>query len=268
MLSFLPPIAYRYTLKKPFGGSDVWALQMNLNLLGESLDEDGIFMNLTDAAVKHYQGKRSLTVDGIAGPVTQRRMCLDLLQKFASSKLPSGLLRGVIEGESGYSVGCVNSDVPGGLDCGWTQDRVLDEEFSTARFRKAFRAADSFPALADALDAAARSYYGKTGCRTARQAWWLATLSWNWPAAAQHYAEGTVDTWKYQAVYLPQLGISDGGTIAARLANGTQIRVYSMNTPAQWIKKIGVTGVSTGLQWADFYVSSKWTYIGNTFPTP
>ena len=51
-------------------GSDVTELQKLLNKNGYKLDEDGIFGAKTQAAVKDYQQKNNLTVDGIAGEKT------------------------------------------------------------------------------------------------------------------------------------------------------------------------------------------------------
>lgn len=48
-------------------GSDVTELQKLLNQNGYSLDEDGIFGTKTQAAVKDYQQKNKLDVDGIVG---------------------------------------------------------------------------------------------------------------------------------------------------------------------------------------------------------
>ena len=48
-------------------GSDVTELQKLLNSNGYSLDEDGIFGEKTQAAVKDYQQKNNLDVDGIVG---------------------------------------------------------------------------------------------------------------------------------------------------------------------------------------------------------
>ena len=51
-------------------GNDVKTLQELLNQNGYSLDVDGIFGSKTQAAVKDYQTKNKLTVDGIAGNET------------------------------------------------------------------------------------------------------------------------------------------------------------------------------------------------------
>ncbi len=49
---------------------DVKALQQILNTLGYKLDTDGIFGDGTLSAVRDYQSKHSLTVDGIVGNAT------------------------------------------------------------------------------------------------------------------------------------------------------------------------------------------------------
>ena len=51
-------------------GGDVTELQKLLNQNGYNLDEDGIFGDKTQAAVKDYQQKNNLSVDGIAGNKT------------------------------------------------------------------------------------------------------------------------------------------------------------------------------------------------------
>jgi murein L,D-transpeptidase YcbB/YkuD len=59
-------------LKKGDSGSTVVIVQHALNISGiqPALDEDGIFGNDTDAAVKAFQQKNKLQVDGIVGPAT------------------------------------------------------------------------------------------------------------------------------------------------------------------------------------------------------
>ena len=51
-------------------GSDVTELQKLLNGNGYKLDEDGVFGEQTQSAVKDYQQKNNLTADGIVGSNT------------------------------------------------------------------------------------------------------------------------------------------------------------------------------------------------------
>ncbi|MBR4971679.1 MAG: peptidoglycan-binding protein, partial [Oscillospiraceae bacterium] len=51
-------------------GSDVKALQQLLNILGYGLSTDGIFGNGTNSAVRSFQSKQKLVVDGYVGSAT------------------------------------------------------------------------------------------------------------------------------------------------------------------------------------------------------
>jgi len=55
-------------------GEDVKLLQTNLSSKGYKLTVDGIFGKLTFAAVRDYQGKNGLVVDGIVGPATLAKL--------------------------------------------------------------------------------------------------------------------------------------------------------------------------------------------------
>ena len=69
------------TVKFGSKGADVMTLQMALNSAGYSLSADGIFGAKTEAAVKDYQRKNGLTVDGIAGPKTWSRLGYETMEK-------------------------------------------------------------------------------------------------------------------------------------------------------------------------------------------
>ncbi len=60
------------TLKKGSKGKPVTQLQKALNKRGAKpkLKEDSIFGLLTDAAVRTYQKKKKMKVDGVVGPLT------------------------------------------------------------------------------------------------------------------------------------------------------------------------------------------------------
>lgn len=55
------------TIKRGSRGSDVRDLQSTLNSKGYNLSVDGIYGSKTDAAVRDYQSKNGLSVDGIVG---------------------------------------------------------------------------------------------------------------------------------------------------------------------------------------------------------
>ena len=58
------------TLRKGSSGDDVKNLQELLNRNGYNLDVDGVFGSKTQAAVRDYQAKTGISVDGIAGEQT------------------------------------------------------------------------------------------------------------------------------------------------------------------------------------------------------
>ena len=60
-------------------GEAVKLLQHRLNLVGYQLQEDGIWGAKTDSAVRGYQYKAGLTVDGIVGPKTQAKLIQDAI---------------------------------------------------------------------------------------------------------------------------------------------------------------------------------------------
>lgn len=57
-------------LRRGSQGEAVKNIQGQLNIFGATLVEDGIFGPATEAAVKEFQNKNGLTVDGIVGPQT------------------------------------------------------------------------------------------------------------------------------------------------------------------------------------------------------
>lgn len=66
-------------LRKGDRGDAVKLLQHRLNLVGAILQEDGEWGVQTDTAVRNYQYKAGLTVDGIVGPLTQRKLIQDAI---------------------------------------------------------------------------------------------------------------------------------------------------------------------------------------------
>ena len=81
---FLTPVAQTKPtdtnlLRKGDTGSEVKLLQHRLVLIGNQLTEDGIWGVKTETAVRNYQYKAGLTVDGIVGPKTQAALIKDAI---------------------------------------------------------------------------------------------------------------------------------------------------------------------------------------------
>ena len=81
---FLTPVTQPQTantdlLRKGDRGDDVKLLQHRLNLLGWQLTEDGIWGVQTDSAVRGYQYRAGLTVDGIVGAKTRAALIRDAI---------------------------------------------------------------------------------------------------------------------------------------------------------------------------------------------
>lgn len=66
-------------LRKGDTGATIRLLQHRLNLVGSQLTEDGIWGVQTDSAVRGYQYKAGLTVDGLVGPKTQAALIRDAI---------------------------------------------------------------------------------------------------------------------------------------------------------------------------------------------
>ena len=66
-------------IRKGDRGSDVKLLQHRLNILGSQLTEDGVWGVQTDSAVRGYQYRAGLTVDGVVGPKTQAALVRDAI---------------------------------------------------------------------------------------------------------------------------------------------------------------------------------------------
>lgn len=222
-----PAKTYRYVLKEGLQGHDVWALQIALNARGFDLVEDGAFGPKTSAAVKTYQTNQKLTTDGIAGLLTQRSLALVLIapQEQAAS-IPVGMVRGLVEGESGYAVGAVNWKIAGGVDCGWVQRRVIEANYNDTAFRAAF-SPEQFKRVCNDMRSRKDAYYGDPGALTHQRAWELAVLYHNWPAGADS------------------------------LAKGNKLSTQEVD----WVKAIGVPNVTTPAQWAEYYIDTKTAYV-------
>lgn len=227
-------------------GWDVAALQIGLNShRSTKLVVDGVYGKASEAAVRSEQEQHKLTVDGICGQATQTAICLfEANRAEAGHGLPGGMLRGLIEGESGFyfatttglyvrnntrDLGVVQRNTPMG-------DQAL--------IHSAFAVRTQIDRTAKDLRLKHDEFFGRPGCKTHRAAWENAVLFHNWQSAAYQIAAGTFDTWRY---------------IAAD-RNGVK-RSYHVDEPADWIIDIGVEGVETAREWVGFYVRTKTTYV-------
>jgi len=105
-------------------GEDVFALQTALNGLGFPCGTpDGYFGPKTDYAVSSAQKKYFLTVDAMAGGITQKVLAMEVAEKLAPDVgVPLSAFRGQLEFESGFRLGNYSPPRPeGDYDAGVTQ---------------------------------------------------------------------------------------------------------------------------------------------------
>jgi hypothetical protein len=173
-------------------GWPVYGLQTGLDKLGHDLTFDGDFGPATDLAVRNFQIKQKLTVDGIAGITTQARIVtlIDAKTHDNHPRLPTGLLRGFAESEGGNNLGAVNWSVKGGVDCGVVQIRCYGPPYKSEEMYAAYHPGVAMERVAVTFLARTLSYsemkYAKKHPIAFSQR--CAALSWNWPFAAQEYA--------------------------------------------------------------------------------
>jgi peptidoglycan hydrolase-like protein with peptidoglycan-binding domain len=236
---FQPNEHYRYAFKEGMEGWDVWAIQIAINAANKAgLVEDGIFGPRTKTAVINLQAALKITQDGICGVETQAVLCRREAARAEAQRVPTGLIRGLTEGESGNIVPATSVRYPdGSFDTGPDQKHLLNP--TQAEEREAYNVGLEDSRIANETKAAYQSYFGKKGATTTKEAWRLAILLHNWPAAAEQIALGHKDTWVYTS-------------------RGLQ---YTLDDPAPWVKEIGVFGIVTGWQWAQYYINSKTIYI-------
>lgn len=211
--------------RRPDSSWAVIALQANLNDVSDELALDGVFGRQTEGVVKRFQAHRGLVADGIAGPATQERLCMGLMQPAATAhNLISGLLRGLVENESGFLVAAYTphpSD--SGFDLGAFQD-AYTEPGSQDAYLHSLRVA----AMAEQTGGELRSRYDLYTGRgiPPRRAWELSALCHNWPWAADRLSRG--------------LPLSD--------------------EPAQWVIDASGGRLSTPHEWADAYITKATKY--------
>jgi hypothetical protein len=181
------------SLRKGDDGWPVFALQGGLEANGYSLVADGDFGPKTDSAVRRFQEKQNLVVDGIAGPATQGRtiILIDARTHDKHKNLPTGILRGFAEAEGGNNLGAVNWQIAGGVDCGIVQVRCYGPPYQASAMRVAYDPATAMEKVATTFIGRVASFrtmpYAKKQAMEFAQR--CAALAWNWPYAAEQYAK-------------------------------------------------------------------------------
>lgn len=187
------PTTTPYEIKRRQRGLKVWAVQRALNSLDYGpLVEDGIFGKQTEDSVLAYQISKVLFQDGVFGPKSSASVAAEITGLVTENVtgLPSGLLRSIVEGESGNLIAAVNWSVPGGVDCGYVQRRVFAADYENGKVvKRAFDARYQIRLLAKGLQSRHDSYYGHTGATTHERAWRLAVLHHNYPSAAERIVD-------------------------------------------------------------------------------
>lgn len=227
----LIPSSSVYVVQHGMRGVVIWAVQRALNqvLSDPDISESGYFGDSTKDAVEAFQVDHGLLDDGKFGPKSSAAMALELEGR-VSSPVPVGLVRGVVHIESGDLIGAVNARVAGGIDCGYTQRRVLEADYGDrAVVRRAFDGLYQMNLLARTLKSRHDSFFGRPGARTHQLAWRLAALNHNYPYAADQISRKGVS------------GLSD----------------YFQN-PQSWVEAIGAkfpdgAPIRTPLEWCQHY---------------
>lgn len=223
-----PSKTYRINLGPGMKGFDVEALQVNLKKLDQvTLFVNGIYDATTTAEVKQFQSRNNLLVDGYAGPRTQRKMASIWMSKARNAvSLPSGLLAGFCELESGFAVGAANFRQAGFVDLGWMQFHLpFPSDQNT--YHSAIDGSICFPKAANILRTRKNQFYKGLNHVNDQRDWELAALAHSWPAGAKALYNGT--------------GLSD--------------------QPAAWVQAIGAINVESPLDWANFYIAHVTKYV-------
>jgi peptidoglycan hydrolase-like protein with peptidoglycan-binding domain len=224
-MALLIPASTPTSLKEGASGAAAFAVQSALAALGYQLSTDGAWGPQTTAVVKEFQRKNGLTQDGVAGPLTPARVATRLVGKTDSSlALPVGLMQGFAQAEGGNYLAAVNRSVPGGVDCGLFQRRVLQADYENdAVVRRAFDGGYQRNLLASQLRDRRDAYYKGDN----QKAWRLAALHHNYPYGAQQISDkgysGLSSYWR-----TPQTWVTN---IHARFPDGEVVQ-----TPLEWCK--------------------------------
>ena len=176
----------------------VYALQRalnDINRLETPLLADGVFGHQTEAKVNTYQRKLKLVGDGVAGPVTQRAIAVNMRAlSDPEHRVPRGIIDGLVAGESGALIDAKNWSVKGGVDLSYVQRRVVYPVQSVTAVERAYNPPYQFGLVVDSIVEDHARYLAYSYVRKRpdgwEYAWRLAVLEHNWPFAAHELASG------------------------------------------------------------------------------
>lgn len=210
-------------------GAGVFAIQKALNATTEKpankVATDHYFERKTREAVERFQWKKNIGADGVFGARTSAAMVLALIPK-VDVQTPNGLLRGLIEGESGNLIGAVNWSVAGGVDCSYTQRRVYEADYDDlAVVQRAWNPLYQMRLFSNRVVERFEVFRKGSAVNTDEYAWRLAVLNHNYPYAAQQYAAGK---WPNTYANSPQQWVKNVG---AKFPTG-----FPIETPHDWCR--------------------------------
>lgn len=247
MFFFEPsPGFYRTVFKRKMVGTDVAAFQLNLDdASGISCVVDGDFGLETEKAVKEFQTTRNLAADGIAGLVTQQRLCVQLSSAATGEfNLPGGFAKSRISNESSFAVACISeARSDGSFDLGANQENMAGKVGNQEAYHHAYSvrassraAGQNARAIHDRISTVVDSRYLEELANGDKEKfkWQMAALNHNWPDAAED-----IPRYGYVYEYSP--------------ARDDQF--------AQWIYDATAGALSTPRQWIMHYVQRATVYV-------
>lgn len=185
-------------LKRGSAGWGVYGLQRALGIK----PADGVLGAKTEKFLREWQHNRNLTADGICGPKTY-----EYILRAAGRKadrihgLPDGVGYGFAHAEGAGVFAATNWSIPGAVDCGPGQYRIVGPPFKMDDLRAAFRPFESINRACDDLAERWEEYLERNKALDERpfSALEVAVLAHNWPAGAEQIVRsyrGYLEWWR------------------------------------------------------------------------
>jgi peptidoglycan hydrolase-like protein with peptidoglycan-binding domain len=234
-VTWTPAPNYRYAVKNGMNGVDVWAIQQNLVAVGYNLTADGAFGPITEKAVRDFQTGQRLDVDGVCGPASQRALCLTLSDgPSRNSRLPDGLLKGLMANESGFIIPAYSPHpTGGGFDLGPYQQAFPPAVKNDTNYAAAYNAKAMATQTAAEMRKQKDIFRKAPKVKDDKYAWQLAALNHNWPAAAY--------------------GLANQGSIFSDPKQDTQ--------PAAWVESASGGALHTPREWCSAYIAKACVFV-------